>query len=77
MDIVVFTGPGCAYCATAKKMLEDAGHLYVEKSISEGRVMEEFHRRLPRLKALPQIFINGEHIGNHEDLRVFLTGQKR
>lgn len=38
--------------------------------------MQEFVRRLPRLKALPQIFVNGEHIGSYEDL-VIIDGNGR
>lgn len=30
----------------------------------------ELMRRLPRVKAIPQIFIDGEHVGGYEDLEV-------
>lgn len=76
MQVEIFTGPGCAHCANAKAMLDRAGHVYIERDIAEAEGMAEFRARLPRIKALPQIFVDGEHIGNHEDLRLFLTAQR-
>ena len=70
MDIEIFTGPNCAYCTAAKKLLDERGQAYVEKDVTNDGVMAEFRDRLPRQKSLPQIFIDGEHIGNYEDLRL-------
>ena len=70
MDIEIFTGPNCAYCTAAKKLLDDRGQAYVEKDVTEESVMAEFRERLPRQKSLPQIFFEGEHIGSYEDLRL-------
>ena len=70
MDIEIFTGPNCSYCTAAKKLLEERGQVYVEKNITDEGVMDEFRIRLPRQKSLPQIFIDGEYIGNYEDLRL-------
>ena len=38
---------------------------------SDETVLEEFRQRLPRTFALPQIFIDGEHIGSYEDLVIW------
>ena len=70
MEVEIFTGPNCAYCVAAKKLLEERGQAYVEKDITAEGIMAEFRTRLPRQKSLPQIFIDGEHIGGHEDLRL-------
>jgi glutaredoxin 3 len=70
LEIEIFTGPNCAYCMAAKKLLEERCQAYVEKDITDEAVMAEFRERLPRQKSLPQIFIDGEHIGGHEDLRL-------
>ena len=32
--------------------------------------LAKFQWRLPRVKAVPQIFVNGEHIGGYKDLRL-------
>ena len=70
MQIEIFTGPNCSYCTAAKKLLDERQMAFVEKDVSEAANMAEFRERLPRQKSLPQIFINGEHIGGYEDLRL-------
>lgn len=70
MGIEIFTGPNCAYCTAAKKLLDERGQAYIEKDITKEDAMAEFRERLPRQKSLPQIFIDGEHIGSYEDLRL-------
>ena len=73
MEIEIFTGPNCAYCTAANRLLDEHGQAYIELNIEEAGVLEEYRTRLPRQKSLPQIFIDGEHIGNYEDLRLRLS----
>ena len=70
MDIEIFTGPNCGYCTAAKALLAERKRAYVEKDITEPGVMAEFRQRLPRQKSIPQVFIDGEHIGGYDDLRL-------
>ena len=74
--IEMFSGPQCSYCAQARALFERRGLSYVEYDVSEAEHLQEFRNRLPRLKALPQIFVNGDHIGSYEDL-VILEGDGR
>jgi glutaredoxin 3 len=74
--IEMFSGPGCAYCAQTRTLLEARGLDYVEYDVAEPEHLEEFGRRLPRTRALPQLFINGDHIGSFEDLQA-LDGSGR
>lgn len=73
--IEVFTSPHCSHCESAKQLLKAAGLAYTECDIAAvpGN-LAEFQRRLPRTRALPQIFIDGQHIGSYEDL--VLLGSK-
>ena len=69
MRIEVFSSPDCGYCKRAKALLERRGLAYRELDIATSSAnMDEFRRRLPRAKAIPQIFIDGRHIGGYEDL---------
>lgn len=70
MHVEIFTGPNCAYCRAAKNLLDERCQAYVEMDITDEGVMEEFRVRILRQKSLPQIFIDGEHIGGYEDLRL-------
>jgi len=72
-NIEIFTGPGCVHCDKAKAILKTNQLPFTELDISDPKVMQEFRSRLPRTRALPQIFIDGEHLGNDEDLRLKLS----
>jgi glutaredoxin 3 len=67
--IEVFTSPHCSYCESAKQLLKAAALEYTERDIAVAPDnMAELQRRLPRTRALPQIFVDGAHIGGYEDL---------
>ena len=69
--IEIFSAPDCGYCRRAKELLEARGFAYEELDIAaEPAHREDLQRRLPRARAIPQIFIGGEHIGGYEDLRL-------
>ena len=72
-DIEIFTGPDCPYCDQAKALLKAHGLEFREHDVTAQPVMDDFRDRLPRARALPQVFIDGEHIGSLEDLRLKLT----
>lgn len=77
MHIEIFTGPGCGYCDRAKALLAANGLTFTERDMAKREVCAEFAERLPREKALPQIFVDGTHIGGYEDLRLRLSVDKR
>lgn len=72
MKIEMFTGPRCSYCARARELLHERGLAFIQRDITAPGVREEFARRLPREKSIPQIFIDGAHIGGYEDLKLRL-----
>ncbi len=70
MDVEIFTGPKCGYCDAAKALLMARGIKFVEHDMSDAAVREDFTQRLPRVRSIPQIFIDGEHIGGLDDLKL-------
>ena len=67
--IEVFSAPDCDFCRLAKELLKSKGLAHHELDITADPAhLEEVRRRLPRSKAIPQIFIDGDHIGGYEDL---------
>ncbi len=68
--VEIFTGPRCVYCEQAKALLRQQDIAYEELDIGEPEQFAQFIDRLPRMKSLPQIFVNGEHIGGLEDLQI-------
>jgi glutaredoxin 3 len=74
MHIEIFTGPNCNYCEAAKAFLKERGLAFTERDMSDPAVLDEFRERLPRLKSIPQVFVDGDHVGGFEDLRDRLSG---
>lgn len=71
-DIEIFTGPGCGFCEAAKALLRERKRAFRERDVSDPAVLAEFQARLPRVRAIPQIFADGEHVGGLEDLQLWL-----
>jgi glutaredoxin len=72
-DIEVFSGPNCVHCEAAKQLLGETGLDFVERRVDDPDELAELRHRVPRAMALPQIFVDGEHIGNDDDLRIRST----
>lgn len=69
-DIVLFTKPGCSYCAQARELLTLRGLPWAELATSP-RIL----RALPGRNTTPQIFIEGALIGGADDLAAWLIKQ--
>jgi glutaredoxin 3 len=66
--VEIFSGPLCSYCHRAKAVLARRGLRYREIDVASAEGREEMTTRLPHVKSIPQIFIDGRHIGGCEDL---------
>ena len=66
--IEIYTTPFCGYCARAKSLLDRKGAAYDEMDV----MMDDKKRAEMRARAhrttVPQIFINGQHIGGSDEL---------
>ncbi len=66
--IEIYTTPWCGYCARAKGLLDKKGAAYNEMDVMEDAARRtEMHER-SRRSTVPQIFINGAHIGGSDEL---------
>jgi glutaredoxin 3 len=68
-EVDIYTTMWCPYCARAKALLERKGVAYHEISLDEepGR-RAEMVQRSQGGRTVPQIFIDGEHVGGSDDL---------
>jgi glutaredoxin 3 len=68
-EVDIYTTMWCPYCARAKSLLEKKGVAYREISLDEepGR-RPEMIERAHGGRTVPQIFIDGEHIGGCDDM---------
>jgi glutaredoxin-like protein len=66
-QVAILTREGCSYCETAKNLLGTLGYDYVEIPL-EHRARSRAVGAITGRATVPQVFINGEHIGGWEDL---------
>lgn len=68
-DIVIYTTFMCGYCARAKALLDKKGQTYTEIDVSyDAAKREEMTAKAGGARSVPQIWINGQHIGGSDDL---------
>ena len=67
--IEIYTKFGCPYCDRAMRLLDDKGAAYEEYELNTmpGK-REEMLERAPGRITVPQIFIDGRHVGGSDDL---------
>lgn len=67
--IEIYTWQYCAYCLAAKRLLQKKGVDYQEYPIdNDDEAREQMAERARGRRTLPQIFIDGRHIGGYTDL---------
>lgn len=66
--VEIYTTPFCGYCARAKGLLEKKGAAYDEMDVMEDAAKRMEMRERSRRSTVPQIFINGQHIGGSDEL---------
>jgi len=71
-DVTIFTREGCEFCVRAKGMLRDAGMQYEELVLNRDYT-EASLRAVSGRATVPQVFINGEHIGGSEELEAWIN----
>lgn len=68
-DIEIFTSPTCGYCHAAKRLLREKGVDFTEIDIrAHPERMGEMINRAGGRRTVPQIFIDGAHVGGCDDL---------
>jgi glutaredoxin 3 len=67
--VELYTKGTCPYCARARKLLDDKGVGYDEYEISQDpHKRAEMIQRSNGRSTVPQIFIDGRHVGGSDDL---------
>ena len=67
-EIVIYTTTICPYCVRAKMLLQRKGVPYEEVNVSGDADARQALVARTRQRTVPQIFINGEHIGGADEL---------
>jgi len=69
MKVEIYTWRTCPFCLRAKALLNRKGITYTEYAIDgDEAAREQMAVRAGGRRSVPQIFINGQHIGGCDDL---------
>lgn len=67
--IEIYSGDFCPYCTRAKSLLQKKGLEYIEYNVqSDLKHQNEMVERAGGARTIPQIFIDGKHIGGCDEL---------
>lgn len=67
-EITIYTTQSCPYCVKAKMLFKKKNVQYKEIDASDDKVREDMIVKAGGKRTVPQIFINGQHIGGCDDL---------
>ncbi|MDA3912696.1 glutaredoxin 3 [Oleiagrimonas sp.] len=68
-DIQIYTTAVCPYCVAAKNLLKSKGLEWQEIRIdTDPTSLAEMRERSQGARTVPQIFINGTHVGGFDQL---------
>ena len=68
MKAIVWSKVNCPYCVSAGVLLRAKGYEVEERKIGNGWTKEQLLESVPMARTVPQIFVDGEYIGNYDDL---------
>jgi glutaredoxin 3 len=67
--VEIYISPFCGYCSRAKRLLSQKGVDYIDYDVIEdSSKRDEMVQRAGGRMTVPQIFIDGKHIGGSDDL---------
>ena len=67
--VEIYTGMMCGYCMRALRLLESKKIAYKEIDVSlNSKLRAEMRQRAGGRSSVPQIFIDGDHVGGCDDL---------
>ena len=68
-EIEIYTSPWCPFCIAAKRLLDNKGLAYNEVDVTmKSGARQEMIGRAGGNKKVPQIFVDGEYIGDCDDI---------
>lgn len=62
--IVIYSKTVCPFCVKAKFLLKRKKVEYEEILVNSAEIMEEMIEKSGGMKSVPQIFVDGKHIGD-------------
>ena len=73
MVATVWSKDGCPPCAAAMEMLAERGIAFSALKLGEDFSREDFIKKFGEGALVPQIFLDGKHVGGATELRKILS----
>jgi glutaredoxin 3 len=67
-EIIIYSKDNCPYCVKAKVLLQRKGLAFTEIKITDDKIKDEMIAKSGGRMTVPQIFIDGKHVGGCDDL---------
>ena len=71
-NVEIYTKSWCPFCAIAKANLNQLGVSYIEYDVTTDEVLEAEMVERAHRTSVPQIFVNGYHLGGSDDLQAVI-----
>lgn len=71
MEVLIYTKSNCPFCEKAKAWFTQHGHSYTQIVLDDEEQRLAFYQKVSNgkeVRSVPQIFIDGKHIGTYNDL---------
>jgi glutaredoxin-like protein len=75
LDVTVMSRDGCPFCVAAKESLRDAG-IDFDELILNRDYTDQSLRAIAGSASVPQVFVNGNHIGGAQSLEAWLSARE-
>ena len=76
MNVTVYSKPACQFCDKAKALLTQLHYEYTEKVVTKDITLPELFEELGKqVRTIPQITMNGKHIGGYNELTEYFMEQ--
>lgn len=67
-SVVIYGRNNCPFCTKAITLAESRGHNVTYLNVQENKdFARELRDKLPDVRTVPQIFIDGKHVGGYTD----------
>jgi glutaredoxin len=73
MNAIIWSKEQCPYCDQAKALLKSKNIAYEERKIGSGYSREDLLEAVPTARTVPQIFVDGQHVGGFTELRKYVN----
>lgn len=67
-DVKLYTATYCGYCKRALQLLDTKQVKYTNIDVTDDQALRQEMQTISGRTTVPQIFINGQHIGGCDDL---------